>query len=111
MEEIIQITTTSDRRDALETIARHLLENRLASCVQILGPMKSLYRWKGKIEEAEEWLGVIKTRKALYRKVEEELRRFHHYDVPEIVAFEVETALPDYSRWVVEETLSPGGIL
>ena len=110
MQGIIHITTTSDRRDALETIARHLLEKRLASCVQILGPMKSLYWWKGKIEETEEWLGIIKTRKALYRRVEGELRQLHHYEVPEIVAFEAENVLPDYGRWVAEETLAPGGI-
>jgi periplasmic divalent cation tolerance protein len=106
MERVIQITITSDRRDALETIARNLLEKRLASCVQILGPMKSLYRWKGKIEETEEWLGIIKTRKILYQKAEEELRRLHHYEVPEIMAFEADAILPDYSQWVTDETLT-----
>jgi periplasmic divalent cation tolerance protein len=101
---IIQISTTSDNKEFLEEIARSLLQQKLASCVQIVGPIRSLYRWKGHIVEADEWLGIIKTRKTLYKKVEGEIRARHHYELPEIIAFEADLCLPAYGRWVIDET-------
>ncbi len=104
MEEIIQITTTADRRETVETIGRRLVERRLASCAQIGGPITSIYHWKGNVEETEEWQCVVKSRKSLYERIEEEIRRLHPYEVPEIVATVIETALPEYAEWVIAET-------
>lgn len=104
MKGIIHITTTSDNREFLEKIARTLLQRKLASCMQIVGPIRSLYRWKGRIVEADEWLGIIKTRKGLYKKVEDEIKSRHHYELPEIIAFEADMGLPAYGKWVIDET-------
>ncbi len=94
MEPIITITTTTDNREALEKVGRHLLTQRLIACIQIVGPIKSLYWWKGNIEEASEWLGIMKSRKSLFAQVEAEIRSLHTYEVPEIVAVELGDVTP-----------------
>jgi periplasmic divalent cation tolerance protein len=66
--------------------------------------MKSLYWWKGRVTESDEWLAIIKTRKELYPRVEEKIRQEHHYELPEIIAFEADDGLPAYGRWVMDET-------
>ncbi|HUJ89427.1 MAG TPA: divalent-cation tolerance protein CutA, partial [Syntrophorhabdales bacterium] len=77
MEPIITITTTTDKKEALEEMGRLLLKQRLIACIQVVGPIKSLYWWKGDIEEADEWLGLMKSRKSLYARIEAEIRRLH----------------------------------
>lgn len=104
MEPIITITTTTDNREALEKIGRHLVASRLVACIQIIGPVKSIYWWKDKVEETEEWLGIMKTRKSLYARVEAEIRTLHAYELPEIVAFEASDMLLPYREWVRNET-------
>jgi periplasmic divalent cation tolerance protein len=101
---IIQIVTTMGDKDEAEKIGRYLVEKRLASCAQIVGPIKSIYRWKGKVEEAEEWQCIIKSRKSYYRKIEEEIRRLHSYELPEITASEFDQALKEYADWIIKET-------
>jgi periplasmic divalent cation tolerance protein len=107
MAEIITITTTADNRETLEQIGRVLVEERLAACAQIMGPIKSIYHWKGDIEEAEEWLCIIKTRSSLYKEVEKAIKDAHPYELPEIVAFKADNGLPGYLSWVHDETLPP----
>lgn len=104
MEEIINVMTTSDSTEVLDRIGAALLEARLISCIQILGPIKSTYRWKGNIETAEEWIGIMKTRRGLYGRVQDEIRRLHPYETPQIEEFEVADVLPAYRQWVMEET-------
>ena len=108
MEPIITITTTTDNREALEKVGRHLLTQRLIACIQIVGPIKSLYWWKGNIEEASEWLGIMKSRKSLFAQVEAEIRSLHTYEVPEIVAVELGDVIPAYDNWVRTETGGAG---
>jgi periplasmic divalent cation tolerance protein len=108
MEEALHITTTADKKEVAERIGKSLVEKRLASCAQIMGPIKSIYWWKGKVEEAEEWLCVIKSRGSLYEEVEREIRRLHTYELPEIVAIRIDGALPAYMQWILDETASPG---
>ncbi|MBP8625469.1 MAG: divalent-cation tolerance protein CutA [Syntrophorhabdaceae bacterium] len=103
MEKYIQIHTTTDRKDTAENIARVLLEGRLAACVQIIGPITSLYWWEGKIETTEEWLCLIKSKKGLYRQVEETVRAHHNYKVPEIIAVEITDGSYDYLDWLKKE--------
>jgi periplasmic divalent cation tolerance protein len=93
------ITTISDKRGA-EKIAKELINKRLAACVQILGPIKSIYRWKGKIETAKEWVCIIKTRTSLYKKVEAAIKKIHPYEVPEIIAVPIALANKDYLKWI-----------
>lgn len=108
MEPIITITTTADSREVLEKIGRHLLAERLIACIQVVGPIKSLYWWRGNIEEADEFLGIMKSRKSLYAQVETAIRSLHPYEVPEIVAVELMGVLPAYDKWVRDETLAAG---
>ena len=104
MEPIIVITTTAGNREVLEKMGRHLLAERLVACIQVVGPIKSLYWWRGNIEEADEWLGIMKSRKSLYTQVETAIRSLHPYEVPEIVAVELSGVLPAYDNWVRNET-------
>lgn len=104
---VISVSTTVDKREVLEQIGRTLLEKRLVACVQISGPVRSIYRWKGRIEEADEWVGVMKTRSELYREVEKEVKALHPYEVPEIVAVEARNLSPAYEKWVIDETGGP----
>jgi periplasmic divalent cation tolerance protein len=85
MEKIIQITTTADNRNIIENIGKDLVEKRLIACAQILGPIQSIYRWKGNVEDANEWLLLMKSKASLYPAIEEEIRRQHPYELPEII--------------------------
>jgi periplasmic divalent cation tolerance protein len=102
--EIIQIVTTVDDKEGAGRIGRHLVEERLAACAQIVGPIRSIYRWKGKVEETEEWQCIIKSTKNNYRRIEEEIKRLHPYELPEIIALDIDHALADYADWIVRET-------
>ena len=101
---IISVMTTVDKKQTLEQIGRALLQKRLVACIQITGPFKSIYWWKGTLEETEEWIGIMKTRSELYDEVEKEVKALHPYEVPEIMAVEARTVLPAYEKWVVAET-------
>lgn len=98
------ITTVSEKKDA-ERLAKYILDERLGSCVQIIGPLKSVYRWKGKIEKTLEWACLIKTRKTLYKKVETAIKKIHPYEVPEIIAIPIAEGSKDYFKWLSDETL------
>jgi periplasmic divalent cation tolerance protein len=100
MTEVIQVFTTVDTRETAEIIARGLVEQRLAACVQVLGPLRSTYRWEGAIESAEEWLCLIKTTGAAYEALEKEIRAHHPYDVPEILAVPVAAGHSAYLAWL-----------
>lgn len=103
MPEIIQVATTTGSQAEAEAIARRLVEARLAVCVQICGPITSIYRWEGKIETAQEWLCVAKTLNAKYAEVEEAIRQSHSYDEPEILATPVAAGSAGYLNWVESE--------
>jgi periplasmic divalent cation tolerance protein len=102
MSEFIQITTTIDSRDLAMQIAGKLVEKKIAACVQVSGPITSIYEWKAKIENAEEWYCVIKTRKNLYQKVEEAIKAIHPYEVPEIIALPILEGNKDYLDWITQ---------
>ena len=107
MEGFIQVTTTTEKKEDAERIARSLVETRLAACVQIVGPIESIYRWKGRIETAGEWLCLIKSRSENYRAVEEAIRSIHPYEVPEIVAVPITGGSRDYLGWLQSELTVP----
>ncbi len=98
MLDILQVVTTTDSKAAAQHIAAALVERRLAACVQVLGPITSTFRWEGKIQTAEEWMCVVKTRRGLYAVVESAIRELHSYEVPEIVATPVGRSEPGLSR-------------
>ena len=100
----IIVTTTTGRREDAATIARVLVERKLAACVQVQGPIVSTYRWRGAVETAEEWLCQIKSRADLYAAVEETIRSLHSYELPEIVVLPICGGSADYLRWLDENT-------
>jgi len=100
----IQVSTTTESREEAEAIARALIEERLAACVQVSGPITSFYRWKGNDEKAQEWLCQIKTRFGLFRRVDERIRDLHSYEVPEIVAVAIVAGSTEYLNWITAET-------
>ncbi len=105
MTDVIQVVTTLPKQDDAQRIAETLVERRLAACAQVIcGPIRSTYRWKGKVESAEEWLCVVKTRRELFAAVEAAIREMHPYEVPEILALSVLDGSADYLAWVMDET-------
>jgi periplasmic divalent cation tolerance protein len=104
MSDCIQVVTLVGDRGAADAIARRLVEERLAACVQIVGPVTSTYRWQGKIEQAEEWMCVIKTVGELFSRVEQSIRQVHSYELPEIIATPIVAGSPAYLAWVRAET-------
>jgi periplasmic divalent cation tolerance protein len=98
------VMTTVDSSAAAREIARRLVEERLAACIQILPPMTSVYTWEGRIEEASESLLLIKTVRSAYATLETKLRQIHPYQTPEIIVLPIEAGLPDYLAWMVEVT-------
>jgi periplasmic divalent cation tolerance protein len=107
MEGFIQVMTATDKREDAERIARSLVEMRLAGCVQIVGPMTSIYHWKGKIETAGEWLCLIKSREDCYGGIEEAIRSLHPYETPEIIAMPITAGSRDYLDWLRGELTTP----
>ncbi|MEO0162787.1 MAG: divalent-cation tolerance protein CutA [candidate division WOR-3 bacterium] len=98
----IQVFTTVEKKEDAEKIAKIVVEKRLAGCVQILGPIKSTYWWKGKIENAEEWLCIIKSKKELYPELEKTIREIHPYETPEIIAMPIIAGYEGYLKWLSE---------
>lgn len=90
--------------DEAERIGRTVVEEKLAACINILAPCKSIYRWQGKVEQAEEVPAILKTSAAVADRLIARLIDLHCYDVPAITAWPVERALPAYARWVEQET-------
>lgn len=87
-----------------QALADHVLELRLAACVNILAPCRSRYRWQGKVESAEEVPLLIKTSAAAYQRLEAALGERHPYELPEIIAVPLSRGLPGYLQWVADET-------
>lgn len=100
---LVVFITTSSYEEARK-VADALVSQRKAACVNIVPKVNSLFRWKGKIEDAEESLLVVKTRAKLFPDVVNTVKGIHSYDVPEIIALPVVEGNPDYLKWVEEET-------
>jgi len=102
-EDYIQVLTATASRDDAQRIATALVEQRLAACVQVIGPIASTYWWQGRVEQAEEWLCLIKSRRALYAELEQAIRARHPYETPEIMAVPVVAASQPYLHWLSQE--------
>jgi periplasmic divalent cation tolerance protein len=104
----IQVSTTTAKRQQADKIAKALVEMKLAACAQVLGPITSTYRWKGRVEVAKEWLCLIKTAGGRYRQVEKAIRSLHPYETPEIVAVPIVRGSKDYLAWLACHVRIPG---
>ena len=100
---VLQVITTTDSPELAESIARKLVAEKLAACVQVTGPIKSVYRWEGKVETSAEWKCEAKTTGDNYERVEAAIRELHTYDEPEIIATEVVAGSESYLNWVRSE--------
>ncbi|TDR80346.1 divalent-cation tolerance protein CutA [Paludibacterium purpuratum] len=105
MKALLVFCNVPDRAQA-ERIAQALVAGRLAACVNILAPCRSVYRWEGKVESADEIPLIIKTTDDAYPQLEQQLRALHPYQVPEIVACDIVVGLPDYLTWVGGQVFS-----
>jgi periplasmic divalent cation tolerance protein len=100
--EVRILLTSLDDEPAAALLARALVEERLAACVNVVPGAHSIYRWKGAVETARECLLVIKTTAAAAPRVAERLRALHPYELPEIVTLATDSADAAYARWVAE---------
>lgn len=98
----IQVTTAAPSAEDAERLAGALVERRLAACVQVVPGARSVYRWQGRIERAEEWLLMIKTEAWRYEALERAVRELHPYETPELLAVEVAAGSGAYLRWIGE---------
>lgn len=101
--DLLAVYTTVATREDARTIARALVERRLAACVQI-EPIESFYRWQGKIVQEPEYRLLAKTTEDRYEAVEAAIRELHPYELPAIHAVELEEVYAPYARWVIEST-------
>ncbi len=85
-------------------IGRTLVEERLAACVNLIAPVRSIYRWRDAIEDERETLMLIKTRAALVRTLERRIKELHTYEVPEIIALKLDSGSAPYLKWLLEWT-------
>jgi periplasmic divalent cation tolerance protein len=100
MPDYVQVLTTAGSEEEAERIGEHLVEARLAACVQVLGPIASVYRWQGKVEREREWQCLAKTEAGRYDEVEAAIREIHSYEEPEILAIPVLAGSRGYLDWV-----------
>ena len=102
--DIVLVLTTAPDDERAEAWARTLVEERLAACVNVHGPMTSFYRWKGVVERDAERQVVIKTTRERVATLRERLRELHSYELPEFVVLSVEDGSDEYLKWVVDQT-------
>jgi periplasmic divalent cation tolerance protein len=96
------VLTTAGSEEEARKIALGLVERQLAACVNILPQITSIYRWQSKVEEAREWLLIVKTTFAAYARVREAIAELHSYDVPECICLTIEDGSPNYLQWIAE---------
>ncbi len=95
----VVMITASSKDEALK-IVRQLLDDRLIACANIVGPVSSLFWWKGKIDEATEFLVFMKSREELFQTLSERVKKLHSYEVPEIIALPIIAGSPSYLKWL-----------
>jgi periplasmic divalent cation tolerance protein len=104
MTDKIVVFTTCGSEEEAHKLATTLIEKRLAACVNIAAPVTSVYRWKGSIEEAREWMLIIKSRRERFEEMRMVLEGAHSYELPEVLAIPVVDGSPNYLAWVEDET-------
>ena len=100
MTDKILVLTTASSKDEARKIAHTLVERLLAACVNIVPQVGSIYRWEGEVEEAEEWLLIIKTTRPAFERVRDAIKELHSYDVPECVCVSIEEGSVEYLSWI-----------
>lgn len=104
MDYCLVLTTTPNMEEA-KKIAHHLVENKLAACVNIIPQIVSIYKWNDKINEEQEYQLFIKTRKSIFEKVKDTILTLHSYELPEVIMVSVKKGHKDYLDWIRQETI------
>lgn len=99
-EDYIMVLTTTGSEHKAEEISKELVEQELSACVQVYGPIKSTYSWKGEVTSGEEWVCLVKTHRDFYESLESKLKEIHSYENPEIVALPIIDGSEDYLDWI-----------
>ena len=107
MTDKIVVFSTCETDEQARAIARHLVEKRLAACVNIVPGATSIYRWKGAVEEAAEFVLIIKSRRDLFSALRSELAKMHSYEVPEVIAMPIVDGSEEYLAWLDREVATP----
>jgi periplasmic divalent cation tolerance protein len=105
MTDKIVVMSTCGSAEEAQRLARELVAQRAAACVNIVAPVRSIYRWKGNIEEAEEWLLIVKTIRSSFDRLRTILEAAHSYELPEVLAIPVIAGSPNYLAWLEAEVL------
>src|SRR5450755_2080162 len=108
MTDYMQVITTVDSAEEAERLGRGVVKARLAACVQIVGPIRSLYWWQDKIDEAQEWQLLMKTTTERLPALEEHIKANHSYDTPEIIATPIPLGSQEYLDWISAQTQQTG---
>jgi periplasmic divalent cation tolerance protein len=96
------VLTTCGSEEEADRIARYLVENLLAACVNIVPEIKSIYRWQDKVESAREWLLIVKTTAKNFTEVRDAIRGLHSYELPECISLAVDDGSASYLQWIDE---------
>ncbi len=102
-EPVLVLVTSGSEEEALR-IARTLVGERLAACASLVSPVRSIYRWEGKICDEKEWLLIVKTQRQRFKRLEERVKDLHSYSVPEIIGLPIVEGSVPYLRWLNEMT-------
>ena len=100
---MVVLVTCGSEEEALK-IALALVEDHLAACVNLVAPIRSIYRWEGKIWDEKEWLLIIKTQAKRFDELEKRVKSLHSYAVPEIISLPIEEGSSSYLNWIRENT-------
>ncbi len=104
MTDCIVVLITASQEDEAARIAKTLIDERLAACVNIVKDIRSLYRWQGAVEDEGEVLMVVKTQERLFENLKNRVQQLHSYSVPEIIALPIVKGFENYVQWIKEET-------
>jgi len=105
-EESLLVLSTFPDADTARRIARLLVEEKLAACVNLVPQIESIYRWKGAIETGQESLAIIKSTIGKYQLLESRIRELHPYEVPEIISVRIDSGNLDYLRWIEQSVVA-----
>lgn len=104
MSEAIVVLVACGTEDEAVEIAHALVEERLAACVNIISPVRSIYRWEGKVWDEKEWLLIMKTQQKRFEDLEKKVKSLHSYSVPEVIALPIVEGSTSYLKWLEEMT-------